>query len=298
MNHSSFSTTNPGKAEPRLIIQELDPQFGLNKNCGADFLVMPQKGRNQYQIGFAVSPRGVDLALRLRYAIFNVEMKEGLLSSQFTGRDEDPFDVQMTHLVLLETKTQHIIGTYRLQTAAYALKNLGLYSALEYDLSPIMPLADELLECGRACILKEHRSLLTITMLWRGIRAYLKLNNLRYLFGCCSLTTLDPDDGWRALKTIRERNALHDEYYLQAVDSCKCGLPDRELDPEIGEAIPLPKLFSVYLSMGGKVISEPAIDRAFGTVDFLILVDEKSVGTPILNMVPTFNTITPPESSA
>lgn len=281
--------------QPVLNIHELNPRLGLAHTNGADFLVIPQNGRNVYQVGFAVSPRGIDLALRLRYSIFNIEMQEGLLSSEATGRDEDPFDSQMSHLVLLETKTQKIVGTYRLQTASHALKNLGLYSALEYDLTPILPLADELLECGRACILKEHRSLLTITMLWRGIRAYLQMNDLRYLFGCCSLTTLDPDDGWRALKTIRQRTALHDQFYLTAVDSCKCGSPEREHDPAIGEAIPLPKLFSVYLSMGGKVISEPAIDRAFGTVDFLILVDEKSVGTPILNMVPTFNSIVTPE---
>jgi putative hemolysin len=35
----------------------------------------------------------------------------------------------------------------------------------------------------------------------------------------------------------------------------------------------LPKLFSAYVRLGAKVISEPAIDREFGTVDFLILQD-------------------------
>lgn len=298
MNDLQLNTILTEQPSPRLVINELNPQFGLSNPHGADFLIIPQRGRNDYQVGFAVSPRGIDLALRLRFEIFNIEMQEGLLSSLATGRDEDPFDEQMCHLVLLETKTQKIVGTYRLQTATHGLNNLGLYSALEYDLTPILPLAGELMECGRACIIREHRSLQTITMLWRGIRAFLQMNDLRYLFGCCSLTTLDPDDGWRALRTIRERDALHPKYYLKSLDSCSCGNAEREFDPSLGAAIPLPKLFSVYLSMGGKVISEPAIDRAFGTVDFLIMVDEKSVGTPILNLVPSFSSILNPGSTA
>ncbi|MDX1971711.1 MAG: GNAT family N-acyltransferase [Candidatus Sumerlaeia bacterium] len=274
-----------------LRLEALDPKRGLSSSTGADLLVIPQRGNAQYQVGFAISERSVDQVLRLRFEVFNLEMKEGLLTSLATGRDEDPFDSQMHHLVIWETATQRMIGTYRLQPASHALKGIGLYSASEYDLAPLLPLQEELLECGRACIIKEHRSLQTITMLWRGIRAYLQIFNLRYLFGCCSITTNDPDDGWRALKMIRQRQALHPEYLLRALASCSCGDLSRENDPALGEAIPLPKLFGVYLTMGGKVISEPAIDRAFGTVDFLILVDQKEVGTPVMNLVPTFSSL-------
>jgi len=39
------------------------------------------------------------------------------------------------------------------------------------------------------------------------------------------------------------------------------------------EEILLPPLFKVYLDMGAKVCSEPAIDRELGVVDFLIVLD-------------------------
>ena len=43
--------------------------------------------------------------------------------------------------------------------------------------------------------------------------------------------------------------------------------------PDLGNAIPLPKLFRAYMSLGAQVISEPALDREFGTVDFLVMLD-------------------------
>jgi hypothetical protein len=66
---------------------------------------------------------------------------------------------------------------------------------------------------------------------------------------------------------------LHDTLLLPARESYSCGPASREFDDDLGPAEPLPKLFSAYLRLGGKIISEPALDRAFGTVDFLVLVD-------------------------
>jgi putative hemolysin len=41
---------------------------------------------------------------------------------------------------------------------------------------------------------------------------------------------------------------------------------------ETGE-MELPQLFETYLRFGGKACSEPALDRRFGTIDFLVLLD-------------------------
>ena len=126
-------------------------------------------------------------------------------------------------------------------------------------------------ECGRACIATEHRNALTILMLWKGIQAFMEAFGQRYTFGCCSLTTPDPHDGWRALETIRRAGRVHPSLWLPALEPCRCEKPPAGVEP-----IALPKLFSAYLRVGARVISEPAIDRAFGTVDFLILMDARS----------------------
>jgi putative hemolysin len=38
-----------------------------------------------------------------------------------------------------------------------------------------------------------------------------------------------------------------------------------------------PKLLRAYLTIGAKICSEPAIDRAFKTIDFLTLLDLQSL---------------------
>jgi putative hemolysin len=79
------------------------------------------------------------------------------------------------------------------------------------------------------------------------------------------------------MKTIRDKDFLHHEFHVLARPKYSCGLPERENDPDLGDGIFLPRLFSTYMRLGGKVVSEPAIDREFGTVDFLVLLDAANV---------------------
>jgi putative hemolysin len=252
-----------------------------NQLCGApsgvDALSAPGLTRGRYQAAFAVSPRCIEAAQRLRFEVFNLELGEGLSESWVSGLDRDDFDDQMHHLVLIDTESGAIVGTYRLQTWRQAEAQQGLYSAMEYDLSPLARHADEVVELGRACIGRDHRCPTAITRLWMGIRMFLRLFEHRYLFGCCSITTTDPDDGWRALKTLRAQGCLHPELFLQPLPQCSCGTPAREFDPDLGPALKLPKLFRTYVRLGTQVISAPAVDREFGTVDFLVLLDHQEV---------------------
>ena len=252
-------------------------------NQGVDLLIDPSMEQQIYTVGYAVSDRLIDEALRLRFQVFNEELGEGLMTSRETGLDRDQYDHQMSHLVLLENATQRVIGTYRIQFVPEALAAAGVYSAQEYDLTPLEPLFPHLVETGRACVAKDHRNFAVIMHLWKGIAPFLKMHEARYIFGCCSLTTLDPDDGWRAMRSLRARNAFHDTLMARATTAFSCGDPARETDPELAGSVKIPKLFSAYLAMGAKVMSEPAIDREFGTVDFLVMLDSLVVSYSDLN---------------
>ncbi len=272
MNPASIKLRDPLVIEPIHAVSDLK-----TRREKIDLLALPGVSHPRYIVGFANSTRTIQAALRLRYEVFNLELGEGLSASTHTGLDEDTFDQQMTHLVILDRETERAVGTYRLQTMAHALSHFGVYSGEEYDLTALEPYFYSAVECGRACIAKEHRSPATLMMLWQGIRTFVLMHEQRFLFGCCSLTSIDPDDGWRAMKTIRKQNYLHPDLMLPAHENYSCGSPEREFDPAIGDAIKLPKLFSVYMRLGCKVISVPALDRAFGTVDFLILMDGTQV---------------------
>ncbi len=251
----------------------------------SDVLLFPELSQGPYIAGLACSERCVCDAQRLRYEVFNLELGEGLSISALSGLDEDEFDSQMEHIVLIEQASGAIIGTYRVQTIAHAMTRRGLYSAREFDVSALAPYARRAVECGRACVAEAHRCMQAIHVLWLGIGAYLNLHACSYVFGCCSLTTRDPDDGWRALKGLRGNRYVHPELWLHATPSCSCGHPTREQDSSLGEALRLPKLFKAYMRMGALVISEPAIDRDFGTVDFLILMDARKVNLSRLGVV-------------
>lgn len=243
-----------------------------------DLLSVPSLRKGGYVAGFAVSKAALEAAQRLRYEVFNIELGEGLPDSHLTGLDRDRFDAQMSHLVIFEEESGRAVGTYRLQTMQHALSHPeGIYSAQEYDLAPLGDRLAHSVECGRACIAQGHRTFTTVLMLWTGIGVFMKHFRQRYVFGCCSLTTTDPDDGWRAMKTLRAMGSLRTDLVLPAMPSFTCGPREREFAPDLGPALPLPKLFSAYMRLGCKVVSEPALDRDFQTVDFLVFLDSLDV---------------------
>ena len=75
-------------------------------------------------------------AFRLRFLVFNLELKEGLDAAYTTGHDIDEFDAICDHLIVEHAPTGKIVGTYRLQTGAIASENAGFYSEREFDFSP------------------------------------------------------------------------------------------------------------------------------------------------------------------
>jgi putative hemolysin len=283
---STLSAVDHDAPRPPLRIQESGASadfMGLWNTT--DILVLPNSVRGNYVAGLACSDRCVDEVLRLRYEVFNIELGEGLTQSSVTGRDRDEFDDQMSHIVLFDTSTGRVVGTYRVQTVSHALRHAGIYSSQLYVFEGLDRYYSRTVEVGRACLAGDHRSLGAILTLWTGLGEYMNLLDHQYLFGCCSLTTQDPDDGWRAMKTIRQRKYLHPEIVLATRPSHSCGDSSREYEPDLGPAIALPKLFRTYMHMGAKCISGPAIDREFGTVDFLVFLDAKNVSYSFLEIV-------------
>jgi putative hemolysin len=251
-----------------------------------DLLKIPASERSPYMAGFASSRRLVEAALRLRYQVFNLELGEGLESSSRTGLDEDGFDEQMTHLVLLERGSGKVVGTYRMQTMVQAFESeLGSYTGQEFDLSPLEAILPVSTECGRACLALDHRNMRALTQLWLGIAEFMNLFDQQYLFGCCSVTSQDPRVGHLALDFLRRGRYLHEHYWVKTRDPYACVDLCGFTEERQAAGFRLPKLFRTYLRLGAKVLSEPALDREFGTIDFLVLIDAKQVKMSSLNVV-------------
>lgn len=225
--------------------------------------------KNRYAVRFASHPEEVRAALRLRFEVFNLEMNEGLHSSHESGVDEDEFDAVCDHLLIVEEKSSSIVGTYRMQSGAMAARNLGYYSAGEFDLAPFESVRGSLIELGRACVHRDHRSIVVISMLWKEIVRYVLKKNARYMIGCSSLSSQDPALGHAMYRKFVKDGVLADPSFLSK-PLPQFALPIAEpLEP----CPPPPRLLRAYLGAGAKICGEPAIDREFRTIDFLTMLD-------------------------
>jgi putative hemolysin len=222
----------------------------------------------KYQIRVAHSLAEKEAACRLRFRVFNIELGEGLASSYSTGLDQDQFDLFCDHLIVEDRSRNEIVGTYRMQSGMMARRNIGYYSAQEFDFTPYEPVRNEVLELGRASIDREHRTSEVLNLLWRGIAQYSKFYGLRYLIGCSSLNSQDPQAGW---KMYEQLSAFLVAPELRTVPTKPYELPAAVPSAETTEKIP--KLLKTYIGVGARICGAPAWDREFKTIDFLTLLD-------------------------
>jgi len=237
-----------------------------------------------YVADFARTREELEEVQRLRFRIFNLELGEGLESSFETGRDIDPFDDQCHHLIIRDDRNGELVGTYRMQSREMAGRGgHGFYSDGEYDLGALpSEMLDQSLELGRACIAQHHRSGRVLFLLWRGLFYYLQANGLRYMFGCCSLNSQDPNEGW-ALYTRLQRSGNLDRTRLVPARP-KCACPPVPLDEERVAGSLVPRLMGLYIDYGAVICSEPAIDREFKTIDYLALFDLKTLPPKLMKV--------------
>ncbi len=222
----------------------------------------------QYATRLARSAEEIRAAQSLRYEVFNLELNEGLAESHATGLDADPFDAVCDHLLVEHLPSGSIVGTYRLQTGTSAAKNLGYYSAQEFDFSPFEPMRNEIVELGRACVHKQHRNLVVLGLLWKGIADYAKERGARYLIGCSSLTSQNPAEGASAYSELCRKNLADLPWRTKPLPAYEC-----DLEAVTEEKAQIPKLLRAYLAVGAKICGPPALDRQFGTIDFLTFID-------------------------
>lgn len=238
-----------------------------------DQLAKLSKTIDSYTIRFASSDEDRERLYQLRYQVFHEEF--GVGSGNADGLDIDAYDEFSDHLIIEHGPTSQIIGTYRMQPYDKAIKHIGFYTEQEFFCHdfPESVLSDSI-EIGRLCIQNAHRSRRVIMLLWKGLAMYLKAVNKNCLFGCSSIMTQSSDDAARAVTVLKENGFYHSEYLLRVQE--KYAIQDlKENVPADGFS--LPQLMIVYIKMGARICSLPAIDREFKTIDFLGLLDSRTL---------------------
>jgi putative hemolysin len=221
-----------------------------------------------FRVSLAQSPDELIECQRLRYEVFNLELGEGLSTSDRSGLDIDPFDSFCDHLMVRELESGKLVGTYRLQTGEVARRNLGYYGNQLFDFSVYQPVRKELLELGRACVHVDYRNIMVLHALWKGIAVYATRNDVRYLIGCSSISSQDENYGVAMYESLKGKYLVEERLRTMPQPGHACasnGVPVQAGRP--------PRLFRAYLEISGRICGPPAIDREFKTIDFLTLVD-------------------------
>ena len=201
------------------------------------------------------------------------------LVADSSGVETDRFDPLCDHIIVRDLDVvgpdgqPPVVGTYRaLRPEATAI---GFYSEAEFDLAPLFARHPTVRFCevGRSCVAPSHRSQRTLEALWRGLFVYAARHGIEAYFGAASFPGTDPHVHANALSWLYHNAAQNCDWAVKARPQGATAM--NLLPPEqiaASDAIrQMPPLLRGYLRIGAHVASSAFIDKAFGTIDVLVI---------------------------
>ncbi|WP_282793266.1 GNAT family N-acyltransferase [Streptomyces sp. CC224B] len=235
--------------------------------ASASVSISAPRTRPAYVPSIADTEEQVRAAQRLRFQVFGEEMGAALDTS-VPGHDVDAFDAVADHLIITDTASGAVVGTYRLVPPGRCERS---YSEGEFDLTALGALRASTIEAGRSCVHPDHRSGAVINLMWSALARYVLLSGHRYLAGCASVPLAD--GGAAAAAAWLLGTAKH------------AGPPELRVHPHRPWTPPgarpgrrptyadLPPLLRGYLRLGAWMCGAPAHDPEFDSADFFVLLD-------------------------
>ncbi|MFZ9405721.1 MAG: GNAT family N-acetyltransferase [Burkholderiaceae bacterium] len=213
----------------------------------------------------ARTEQDVHAAQRLRREVFSRTYR-ARLTPTFDGREEDRFDPHCRHLVVEDTRTGCVVGTYRLLMPEQARALGAFYMDSEFFTQQLDPLRDRIVELGRSCVHPDYRSGGVIMLLWSALGELFANASNRWLAGCASVPM---DDGGRYAATLFRH--LASNYLAEEALQVR---PKRPLDLSLAAdevAVVMPPLLKGYLRAGARLLGAPCIDVDFNCADFPVM---------------------------
>lgn len=222
-------------------------------------------GSGGITVAWARTQDEIRQAQRLRFEVFAGEMG-ARLQTPLEGHDIDLFDDYCEHLLVRDSATHDVVGTYRVLTPAQARRAGSFYSDTEFDLVRLRQLRGRMVELGRSCVHPDHRHGGVILALWGALAEFMVRNGLDTMIGCASIPMLhngavSGDAAASIWRQLRETHLAPIEHQVTP----RLALPVEQLDDSL--PVEPPALIRGYLRLGAKVLGAPAWDPDFNTAD-------------------------------
>ncbi|WP_440713189.1 GNAT family N-acetyltransferase [Gordonia sp. FQ] len=231
----------------------------------------------EYDVVVSEHPADIRAAQRLRFEVFRAEPGySDAIGDDESGLDADRFDDFCDHLLIRHLPTGRLAGCARVLPPSRAIAAGGWYSASEFDLTELAPIAPETVEMGRAVVDPEHRSGAVTGLLWTAVLGYLEDGGYRYLMGCVSVPLDSAAGRGRELRGVRDLAAEKYAAPWRVRPYRTVDVDGASLDDLLAVERPvLPPLLRGYIRLGARVCGEPAFDEIFDVGDFLTIVDRE-----------------------
>lgn len=232
------------------------------------------------EVRLAQSEEDVKAAQLLRYEVFYEEC--GARPDETMGHlklDASRIDDFCDVLLVIDHAHNKIVGTYRFMLREAALHYGSYFTSTEFDISKLVAYPGQIMELGRSCVHKDYRTKPTMQLLWRGIGAYIQLNQVTLCFGCASFIGTDVSKYRQALAYLHHYHLAPPEIRARALPPSHQDMnlaPKVEIDKK--EAMrQLPPLIKGYLRVGGFIGEGAFVDPSFNSIDVCIIVKRETV---------------------
>ncbi len=233
-----------------------------------------------FTVKTAETPEELLGAFRLRNSVF---YEEWTGKSSESGLDIDKYDPQSDHLIVIQKKSQQVVGTYRLSSTKF---NSHFYTSEFFNITSFLNKnASHKVEMGRACTHKSLRGSQAIHHIWLGLAKYFRHTFSRYMFGSVSIVNTSPEYVAGVYKAFLKKEMIDQKIPIPPQEKFKIAGFDNLLSKVTGDEknlLKIPRIFLWYLSLGAKIHGLPVYDPEFGSYDFFITLDFKNIGNPKL----------------
>lgn len=225
-----------------------------------------------YQIKTATTQAELQSCFKLRHEVFYREFAGIQTADDPLALDMDEHDALCDHLLIKDLRSDEVVACYRLLASPFKHASDIFYSQTEFKIDEFINNGEAKLELGRACVHKDYRRGTVILLLWRGLIEYAKLTDVRYLFGCSSITHDQFPYLPEIMAEIEAQDKLIKDWPVGVRDKYVCDLANLEISSATKTKAHT-SLMQIYLNAGARVAGSLALDREFNCVDLFTILD-------------------------